>query len=75
MAADGQLGKHAVPFHRVPTVYLPTSYWILTNRPLILCVRDSVVGSLYFYAPNAGAAIFGIIAFAISTATHAWQCM
>ncbi|KAH8736621.1 RTA1 like protein-domain-containing protein [Ilyonectria robusta] len=33
-----------------------------------------VAGSVYFYAPNKGAAIFGAAAFFASTAWHIWQC-
>jgi hypothetical protein len=34
-----------------------------------------VPGSVFFYAPNKGAAIFGTIAFAVSTGIHVWQCL
>ena len=37
--------------------------------------EPKVAGSVYFYAPNKGAAIFFTVAFASSGLFHLWQCL
>lgn len=43
--------------------------------PCLLTTKSIVPGSVYFYAPNKGAAIFFAIAFAFSGFYHIYQCM
>jgi hypothetical protein len=59
----------------LPTAYPLMSYWISLESASNLGVCDAVPGSVFFYAPNKGAAIFGTIAFAVSTGIHVWQCL
>lgn len=43
--------------------------------PCLLTTKSIVPGSVYFYAPNKGAAIFFAIAFAFSGFYHIYQCI